>query len=198
VIARLWQKVARRLARAYERRRMVRAARQPGELSGRIARARSIVFVCLGNIIRSAFAAELLRSRTHGRAHVRIRSAGLDATTDGPAHPTAVQCAQRFGVDLSVHRTRRLDRSDIEEADVLLAMEIDHVVEIHGRFPEYRHKVYLFGCLTDETPQDLADPVYAPKEVFEACFDRIDCGVRRIVELLHPASRPSVSTGEDG
>jgi protein-tyrosine-phosphatase len=177
---------------------MAQAARQPAELTARVARARTIVFVCHGNIIRSAFAAELLRSRSHGRAQVRIHSAGLAATTDGPAHPTAVECAQRFGVDLSLHRTHRLDKSDIEEADVLLAMEIDHVVEIHRRFPQYRQKVYLFGCLTDENPQDVADPVFAPMDVFEACFERIDCGVRRIVEMLPPASQLSVPTGEGG
>jgi len=197
VIAGLWQKVSRRLARVHEHRRMVNTTRQPGELAGRLARTQAILFVCTGNIIRSAFAAELLRSRSRGRADVQIRSAGLDATTDGPAHPTAVQCAQRFGVDLSSHRTHRLDWSDIEGADVLLAMEIDHVVEIHRRFPQYRHKVYLFGCLNQDA-QDVADPVDAPKEVFEACFERIDYGVQRIVEMLPRASRPSVPTGEAG
>src|SRR5262245_59937158 len=174
---------------------MVQATRQPGELGERVARAQTILFVCVGNIIRSAFAAELLRLRSLGRAHVRIRSAGLDATTDGPAHPTAVQCARRFGVDLSTHPTRRLKRSDIEEADLLLALEIDHVVEIHRRLAHYRHKVYLFGCLNDDA-QDVADPVYAPKDVFEACFERINCGVGRIVEMLPPASGQSVPTSE--
>jgi protein-tyrosine-phosphatase len=195
VIADLWQKVARRVARVRQRRRMIQAARQPAELTARVARARTIVFVCLGNIIRSAFAAELLRSRSGGRTDVRIRSAGLDATTDGPAHPTAVQCARRFGVDLSAHRTHRLDLADLEGADVLLAMEIDHVVEIHRRFPQHGHKVYLFGCLNDDA-HDVADPVFAPNDVFEACFERIDGGVRRIVEMLSPASRPSLPTGE--
>ena len=174
---------------------MVQATRRPGELRERVARAQTILFVCVGNIIRSAFAAELLRSRSVGRADVRIRSAGLDATTDGPAHPTAVQCARRFGVDLSTHRTRRLNRNDIEEADLLLAMEIDHVVEIHRRFPQSRHKVYLFGCLNEDA-LDVADPVYAPNDVFEACFERINCGVRRMVEMRPPASGASVPTGE--
>jgi len=175
---------------------MVRLTRRPGELADQVGRAQTILFVCVGNIIRSAFAAELLRSRSIGRADVRIRSAGLDATTDGPAHPTAVQCARHFGVDLSAHRTHRLDRRDIEEADVLLAMEIDHVLEIHRRFPQHRDKVYLFGCLNGDV-QDVADPVYAPTEVFDACFERIERGVRRILALLPPApSRPSVPTGK--
>jgi protein-tyrosine-phosphatase len=69
-------------------------------------------------------------------------------------------------------------------------MELDHVVEICRRFPQYRHKVYLFGCLNDENAPDVADPVYAPDEVFDACFDRIDRGIRRLVEMRNPASRP--------
>src|SRR5262245_43679495 len=106
VIANLWQKVVRRLARARERRRMVNATRQPSALAERLGPARAILFVCTGNIIRSVFAAELLRSRS-GRTDVQIRSAGLNAT-DGPAHPMAVHCARRFGVDLGSHRTHRL------------------------------------------------------------------------------------------
>jgi protein-tyrosine-phosphatase len=183
VIARLWQKVMQRLARAHVHWRMVQVTRHPGELAGRVARAQGILFVCTGNIIRSAFAAELLRARSTGRTNLRICSAGLNATADGPAHPTAVHCARRFGVDLSRHRTHRLEPSDIDVADVLLAMEIDHVVEINRRFPQHRHKVFLFGCLEDE-PHDVADPVYAPNDVFEACFERIDYGVRQILKML--------------
>jgi protein-tyrosine-phosphatase len=48
----------------------------------------------------------------------------------------------------------------------------------------------LFGCLTDENAPDVADPVYAPEEVFGACFDQIDRGIRRLVEMRNPASRP--------
>jgi protein-tyrosine-phosphatase len=189
----LCEKLARRLARAYERRRMAQAARQPDELALRVARAQAILFVCTGNIIRSAFAAELLRSLRHGRPDVMILSAGLDAT-DGPAHPTAVRCARRFGVDLTLHRTHRLDQRDIEKADVLFAMEINHVVEIHRRFPQNRHKVYLLGCLNADA-QDVADPVHSPTDAFEACFDQIDLGVRRIVDLLPPTTRSSAPTG---
>jgi protein-tyrosine-phosphatase len=196
VIANVWQRVARRLARLHQRRRMARAASRPGELAARVERARTIVFVCHGNIIRSAFAAELLRARSVGQTDLRIRSAGLEAATDNPAHPTAVQCAGRFGIGLSEHRTHRLGRRDVEEADLLLAMEIDHVVEIHRRFPQSRHKVFLFGCLTDEKPRDVTDPVFSPREAFEACFERIDTGVRRIVAMLPPPARPAVRIGE--
>ena len=190
VSADLWRSVTYRLARIRQRRRMRRAARHSSEIATRVLAARTILFVCLGNIIRSAFAAGLLGVHSSGRQDLRIRSVGLDAATNHTADPTAVQCARRFGVDLSTHRTRRIDQSAVEEADILLAMELDHVVEICRRFPQYRHKVYLFGCLTDEDAPDVADPVYAPEEVFGACFDQIDRGIRRLVEMRNPASRP--------
>jgi protein-tyrosine-phosphatase len=194
MMSELWQRVERRLARAYQHRRMTRAANRLHELATRVAHARTIVFVCHGNIIRSAFAAELMRSRSLGLADVRVRSAGLEAKSNGPAHPTAVDCARRFGVDLSAHRTHRLELSDTEEADVILAMEVDHVLEIHRRFPQCRDRVYLFGCFTDEQPLEVADPVCRPRDAFESCFERINRGVRRIIEMLPEPSRASAPT----
>jgi protein-tyrosine-phosphatase len=88
-----------------------------------------------------------------------------------------------------MHRTRPVDHRSVEEADLLLAMEVDHVVELCRRFPQYQHKVYLFGCLTDREPGDVADPVYGSGEMFDASFEQIERGVRRIVAMLPPASR---------
>jgi low molecular weight protein-tyrosine phosphatase len=187
MIARLRRKLARRAGRIEHGRRMAEAAQNASELAGRLARARTILFVCLGNIIRSAFAAELLRVRSVGCAVGRIESAGLAATPDDPAHPGAVQCAQRFGVDLTAHRARRLEAIDIAEADLVLAMEIDHVVDIARVFPQHAHKAYLLGCFTAEEHLDVADPVYAPADVLEGCFARIDRAVGRIVAMLPPA-----------
>jgi protein-tyrosine phosphatase len=195
MITELWQKVRRRLARAHQRRRMRRAARRPGNLAARVAGARTILFVCHGNIIRSAFAAELMRSRSLGRAPLRVRSAGLAARANGPAHPTAIECAREFGVDLSAHRTHRLDRKDIDEADLLLAMETDHILELHRRFPESRDKAYLLGCFTNEHRLDVADPVNLPREVFASCFARIERSVGRVIEMV-PRAMPSPVAGK--
>jgi protein-tyrosine phosphatase len=182
MITNLWPRAMRRLARIHQQQRMRRTARHPEELVAQVGRARTILFVCFGNIIRSAFAAELLRMRV-AHPDLRVSSVGLNATPNDPAHPTAVQCARQFGVDLSGHRTRRIAPSDVEEADLLLAMEINHVVEIHRLFPQHRQKVYLFGCLLNEEQLDVADPVFGPKDVFDACFARIERGVRRIAEM---------------
>ena len=57
-----------------------------------------LVFVCLGNINRSAFAG------AEGKAQgLNVFSIGLATTTGAPAFETAVTTAQRFGIDLSSH-----------------------------------------------------------------------------------------------
>jgi protein-tyrosine-phosphatase len=183
--AQVWDATTWRLARARQRRRMLRAARRPRDMAARLATARTILFVCLGNIIRSAFAAALLRAQGAGPP-LRIDSAGLRAATGHPADPTAVRRARPYGIDLTAHRTRRVDESVVEQADVLLAMELDHVVELSRRFPRCRHKLYLFGCLTGENAADVADPMDSSDEVFDACFERIDQGIQRIVEIRQP------------
>jgi protein-tyrosine-phosphatase len=192
----VWQSVRWRLDRARHRRRM-RSAVRGGELAHRVRDARTVVFVCLGNIIRSAFAAELARARGLECAGLRIGSVGLDASPGDGADASAVRCARRFGVDLGLHRARRLEASDVEGMDLVLAMEIDQVVEICRRFPRHRQKVYLFGCLEDaDHPRDVADPLDGPREVFERCFDQIERGLRRLIEMRPPVSRAVAVAGE--
>ena len=189
------QSVSLGLARAWRRGRMRRAARHPKALTRRVGAARTIVFVCVGNIIRSAFAAALLRTRSRGLVELRIESAGLYAATDHPADVTAARRARRFGADLSTHRSRRVDEVLVAEADLVFAMEIDHVIELCRRYPQYRSKVYLFGCLADDA-RDVADPLDAAEDVFDECFDRIDRGIRCIVAMQGLAAPPLPAASE--
>jgi hypothetical protein len=61
-----------------------------------------------------------------------------------------------------------------------------------------RSEAELFGYLMDEKPLDVADPVYAPVHVFEACLDRIARGVRRAIDTLSPVSLGLPSPSEVG
>ena len=51
-------------------------------------------------------------------------------------------------------------------------------------------KVYLLGCFTNERPLDVGDPVYSPRPVFEACFERIDRSVQRLIGMV-PSPSPA-------
>ena len=187
VISRVRQ-MKRRIEQIRMLRRMQKVARSPEELAAQVARARTIYFVCHGNIIRSPFAAALLRERIGQLADIEVHSAGLGTSGGASAHPIASQCARQFGIDLSTHLTRGVSLKELLRTDIVFAMEADQLVELERRFPECDGKAYLLGCLAPDGPLEIADPVYAPIETFEACYHQIDAAVHRLANLLVPAA----------
>jgi len=178
----------RRATRAWNHRRarteMNHVCRNPAHLTNTLQRARAILVVCHGNIIRSAFAAALLRQQM-GSNGIDIRSAGLAAVAGNPSHPAAVRIAPSCGVDLENHVASPVDATSIADSDVIFVMDISQLVTIRQRFPEARDKTYLLACLAGNTPLEIEDPVDGDDSRFRACFDHISKAVRPIVGGLH-------------
>src|SRR5689334_60368 len=107
-----------------------------------------VLFVCHGNIIRSAIAEALLRQHlARAGATAVVRSAGLSATLDRPADPRAVDAARSLGVDLSGHRATPLNASLVDEADLIFIMDRLNEAEVLARFPGARGKLRRLGSL---------------------------------------------------
>ena len=81
-----------------------------------------LVFVCHGNICRSAYADVLARN-----AGIAVASFGLSTATGKMAHPPVIEEARKRGVDLSQHRSTAKEDFDLREGDYLLAMETRHL-----------------------------------------------------------------------
>jgi protein-tyrosine phosphatase len=129
--------------------------------------AHRLVFICKGNICRSAFAEAVARSRG-GVAE----SYGIDTVDAAPANPTAIVIASEKGLDLSQHRTSKLDSYCYQQGDVLLAMEpwqADAVAASLG--PE--RPVTLLGLWGDNITPHIEDPFNSSPEYFHRCFDLI-------------------------
>ncbi len=104
-----------------------------------------ILFVCTGNICRSAmaeaFARDLLASR-NGGCDVSISSAGLDAD-EGQAPPDeVVEVMRDLGLEVSGHRAKRLCEDDIEASDLILAMAMHNSSRLLTRHQEAVGKVF--------------------------------------------------------
>ena len=82
---------------------------------------RRVLFVCLGNINRSAFAEQAARA-----LGVNACSIGLSTTTGVPAFHKAVETAPKFGLDLTHHRATDIKDYSLRSTDLLLVMEIRH------------------------------------------------------------------------
>ena len=85
-----------------------------------------IVFVCTGNICRSPYA-EFVARNLIGDAGVEFTSAGTMARSGNPATSNGAAVAGELGVDLTPHQATLLTAEVVAEADLIYAMEDEHV-----------------------------------------------------------------------
>jgi protein-tyrosine-phosphatase len=123
----------------------------------------SVLFVCHGNIMRSAAAAGFLRDelRARGISDVQVASAGTHAHDGRPADARAQDAARQLGLSLREHGASRLTTKSVAEADVIFAMDELNYVNILTTFPESRAKLMLFGGMNESgsyRAHEIADP----------------------------------------
>jgi len=152
----------------------------------------SILFVCYGNIIRSALAAAL--TRRHAAAlditFDRVRSAGLAARAGREADARAVAAGRALGVDLTSHRAQPVDRALVDDAAVIYVMDRMNEAQLLARFPDAAPKLRRLGALAMTEDGDvIEDPYVLDAAAVAAVAERIDRATRElVVELARRAS----------
>ena len=129
---------------------------------------RRLVFVCHGNICRSAFADVL--ARKHG---LNTASFGLSTANDKPAHPPVTAAAAAMGHDLGAHRSLRVQDYTPAEGDLLLAMETRHLRKLAGDPALAAIPRTLLGLYTRPATPHLHDPYELSDAYTRACLKRI-------------------------
>lgn len=129
---------------------------------------KSILVVCVGNMCRSPTAEYLLKQTMNG---VQVTSAGLMAPENKLACSKATEIAAANGLDISLHKTRKLTTEMIIQNDLVLAMETGHTKEILSVAPFAHGKVILFGRWGggDEIP----DPYQQSDAMYQAVFSKL-------------------------
>lgn len=151
-----------------------------------LAQAHRLVFVCLGNINRSAFAEAL--ARAHGLHAVSI---GLSTTTGAPAFYKALTTARRFGVELADHRATNLADYRHQAGDLLLVMEVRHARRLVALgFPA--DMIALLGHWSAPQRIHIHDPHVLSDAYFRTCFSVLDSAVRGLNDALRAAGSPCV------
>ena len=158
-----WRRISYPIAAAAERRRMNRIRRNPARLTAALRSAQRILFVCHGNIIRSPFAARLVAQAVATRARVSISSAGLEAVSGKPPHPTALQIATALSVDLRQPRRVTAIRGD-------RGRQRRHLRD-GGRSPDHDAQAFSGGSREDVFP-DLSGGRHAAGGPGSVCGGR--------------------------
>ena len=149
----------------------------------------SIVFVCTANRFRSpiaaiAFARQVVKRGDDHR--ITISSAGTWTVTGMPATPDAFKQAEKYGLNLSMHKSRSISQEILAQADLVLVMEANHKEGITLEFPVAADKVYLLAEVTKGVSYNIPDPYStdeSPAVVAKEIVEMIDRGYEKILQL---------------
>ncbi len=132
---------------------------------GRVER---LVFVCQGNICRSAYAEA--RARSLGIAAI---SFGLRTSGGDEPPPSLLQSAAAAGLDLSHHRSQAAAAVTRSDSDLILAMEPAHLKGVRRLSPAVG-QVTLLGLWCRHRRPLIQDPYGLSSDYFRTCLRVID------------------------
>ncbi len=147
---------------------------------------KKIVFVCRGNICRSAFAEHLMKAQTKG-ASLSIESCGLNVEVRTPAPLEAKVTAKKFGLDLERHLSKGCEYCDLENADLILAMEYWQYRKLVEILPFKKEDIVLlrdFAPFPEKLLCNIYDPYGQKEETYERCFRQIKRSILTITARM--------------
>jgi protein-tyrosine phosphatase len=152
-------------------------------------KARSILFICKGNICRSPFAERLVAKYLNDSQRYNISSAGIYVDEPKSPPPEAISSALTFGINLHDHKSRPIRYSLMEEHDIIIAMEAWQYKYLRELFIEFEQKIFLFPLLPHDGREhskgylkyNIQDPYGKYINEFEECFNRIDSCAKSLI-----------------
>jgi protein-tyrosine phosphatase len=149
------------------------------------AEVRRLIFVCHGNICRSAFADVVAQ-----KAGLRVASFGLSTDAGKGAHPPAIKVAAALGFDLSAHHTTRGQDFAPEDGDFLLAMETRQLRRLSTQPILSALPRSLLGLYAKPSFPHLHDPYELDAAYMPVCLKRIESAVANLA-VAFPGARLS-------
>ncbi|WP_246542333.1 low molecular weight protein-tyrosine-phosphatase [Collimonas antrihumi] len=131
----------------------------------------SILVICIGNICRSPMAEGLLRRAFPEKT---VRSAGIGALIGHPADPFSIQIMQEQGIDISAHRAQSLASWMVNEANLILTMDLEQKRHVETQYSSSKGKVFRLG---EFEKYDIPDPYRHDLAVFRQSYQLIAEGV---------------------
>lgn len=170
----------------------------------------SVLFVCTGNICRSAFAACSLADMVADK-RMRVDSAGVGALEGSLIDSRVARLAERMHVPTGSHIAKQLTGRDLMKGDVVLTFGPEHQQWILDNYPDQYWKVMPFRLFVSEAEvllrserlcwNDLIrktlnrvvdqnsdnwieDPYNRSSHVYESVVNRIYAYVKRMNEII--------------
>lgn len=148
-----------------------------------------VVFVCWGNICRSPMAERVARHHLSvaGVADVEVTSAATSREELGePIDPRAARTMRAAGYDPSGHVARQITAAQIDQADLVVAMEYIHIERMRRIAGHDLPNVVLFAVFDPATDDEdgVPDPWYGGQAGFDEVLRTLERGMPSFVERV--------------
>ncbi|MDO5662360.1 MAG: low molecular weight protein-tyrosine-phosphatase [Brachybacterium sp.] len=147
-----------------------------------------ILTVCTGNICRSPMAEYQLREAIEARGlsdRVEVASVGTTSWEQGePIDGRAGALLRERGIDASSHRARHMSAEEVQAADLVLALDTDHLDPLHRVAGNAKDRVRMLREFDPEVGDDpgIRDPWYGADEDFETVHAQIAAALDGILD----------------
>ena len=143
-----------------------------------------IMFVCTGNICRSAMAEKMLKNKIQDKRdlHIQVFSSGISAYNgDTPTYEALKVMREEYGIDMTAHKATHVSCSNIEEMDKILCMTNSHKRTLIAMYPQISDRIYTIKEYVG-LEGDVLDPYGGTIEVYHHCAKQLDEYTTLIIE----------------
>ena len=147
-----------------------------------------IMFICTGNICRSAMAHKLLEKKLEEKQinDIQVYSSGIYAENGDTSTYNAIEIMKEYGVDLKSHIATNIRNSEIDKMDLILCATLSHKREVLYLYPELQGKVYTMKEYVgdDKETKDISDPWGYDLTTYQRCALEINEILDKLMEKI--------------
>lgn len=150
-----------------------------------------IMFVCTGNICRSAMAHWMLKFKLEKQniKNVEVYSSGIYAQNGDTPTYEAIETVKDYGIDMKNHRAINTIKSDINDMDLILGMTESHKNELIYLYPNLEKKIFTLKEYIDYKKEghnsiNIKDPWGFDIETYRSCAAEIDECLNLLIEKI--------------
>ena len=144
-----------------------------------------IMFICTGNICRSAMAEGIMNKKiTEEGLDASICSCGIYAENGDGATYNAIEAAREYEVDITKHRATNIRNSNIQEMDIILCATTGHKRLVLQLYPNLSERIFTMKEFANGEQEDIADPWGYNMETYRKCAEEIVQIIDKTIEKL--------------
>ena len=151
-----------------------------------------IMFICTGNICRSAMAEKLLKKKADEkkRTDIEVYSCGVYALNgDISTYEAKEVMKDEYDIDMINHRATNITNSNIKGMDLILCATVSHKIAVIDIYPELENKVFTMKEYVSYDKEyhdrvNIKDPWGYDIETYRSCVAEIEECLNLLLEKI--------------